>query len=290
MKIKEALTQASYNISKKWQETPLLDAQVILQKLTGTTKEKLIASYNCELNENILNDFNLMVGKRVSGYPVAYITGEKEFFGRSFSVNENTLIPRRDTETIVETVLEEAKKIIKTDLLPIKILDLCTGSGCIAITLKCELGEKVNIEASDISAEAEKIFYKNCENILGKKLNFYKSYLFNSITNRYHIIVSNPPYLTNMHVDEMVSNNWPEPEISLRGGNDGLDFIREITEAAEKYLEEGGLLCMEADPSQMNIIKELLKNNNFEYISIKKDMSQRERVISGYYPRNFIKK
>ena len=278
--------QASYNISKKWKDTPLLDAQVILQKTTGMTKEKLIASYNCDLHEDILDNFNLMVEKRVSGFPVAYITGEKEFFGRSFYVNENTLIPRRDTETIVETVLEESKKIIKEiEPLPLKILDLCTGSGCIAITLKSELGEKANVEASDISTETQKIFYKNCENILGKKLPFYISDLFSSITNRYHIIVSNPPYLRNMHVDEMVSNNWPEPEISLRGGNDGLDFIRKITEAAGKHLEEGGVLCIEAEPSQMDIIQELLKNNNFGYILIKKDMAQRERVIRAEWKK-----
>ena len=295
MKIKEALIEASCKISKKWADTPLLDAQVMLQKITGMTKEALLASYNCEINENILDTFNMMAEKRVSGYPVAYITGEKEFFGRSFYVNENTLIPRRDTETIIETVLEESAKLFKEINLPplrqpmlqpapqpIKILDLCTGSGCIAITLKSELGEKAIVEASDISEETENIFYKNCENILGKKLSFYKSDLFNSITNMYHIIVSNPPYLKNSYVDKMVSNNWPEPEISLRGGNDGLDFIRKIIKESEKHIEKGGMLCMEADPSQMNIIQELLIKNNFRYISIKKDMAQRERVISGW--------
>ena len=285
MKIKEALMQASYEISKKWADTPLLDAQVMLQKAASMSKEMLIASYNCAINETILENFNTMVKKRVSGYPVAYITGEKEFFGRSFSVNENTLIPRRDTEILVETVLEESEKILnEKGLAPVKILDLCTGSGCIAITLKTELGEKADVEAADISAEAEHIFYKNCENILGKKLSFYKSDLFNSIINRYHIIVSNPPYLKNSEVNEMVSNNWPEPEISLRGGNDGLDFVRKIIEASAKYLEKGGLLCMEADPSQMETIQELFRKNDFNSILIKKDMAQRERVISGYYP------
>ncbi|MCL2792568.1 MAG: peptide chain release factor N(5)-glutamine methyltransferase [Spirochaetaceae bacterium] len=283
MKIKEVLMQASYKISKRWAETPLLDAQVMLQKAIGMTKEMLIASYNCDIQENILENFNMMVEKRISGYPVAYLTGEKEFFGRVFFVNENTLIPRRDTETLVETVLEESEKIIKENgLLPIKILDLCTGSGCIAITLKSELGEKASVEASDILTETEHIFNKNCENILGKKLSFYKSDLFNSIKNSYHIIVSNPPYLENRHVNEMVSNNWPEPEISLRGGNDGLDLIREIIETSAKHLKKGGLLCMEADPSQMHIIRELLIKNNFKYILIKKDMSQRERVINGW--------
>ena len=210
MKIKEALMQASYEISKKWADTPLLDAQVMLQKAASMTKEKLIASYNCAINEAILENFNMMVEKRVSGFPVAYITGEKEFFGRSFFVNENTLIPRRDTEILVEAALESSEKIIKEKgLMPVKILDLCTGSGCIAITLKSELGEKADVEASDISAEAERVFYKNCENILGKKLYFYKSDLFNSIINSYHIIVSNPPYLKNSEVNEMISNNWP---------------------------------------------------------------------------------
>ena len=283
MKIKEALRDASFKIAEKWAETPLLDAQVMLQKTAGMTKETLIASYNCEIEKNILDHFNLMVGKRVSGYPVAYITGEKEFFGLSFSVDENTLIPRRDTEILVETVLEESQKIIKeTDLLPIKILDLCTGSGCIAIALKSELEEKADVEASDISSKTENIFYKNCENILGKKLCFYKSDLFNSITKSYHIIVTNPPYLKNKYVDEMISNNWPEPETALRGGNDGLDFIRKIIETSWEKIEKKGLLCMEADPSQMDEIKKILEEKGFKDISTRKDLAQRERVISGW--------
>ncbi len=282
MKIKEALMQASCKISKRWSETPLLDAQVLLQHASGMTKEMLIASYNCNIDENILEDFDKMVEKRVSGYPVAYLTGEKEFFGRSFFVNKSTLIPRRDTEILIETVLAESEKIIKEIDLPLKILDLCTGSGCVAITLKSELGEISEVEASDISTEAEKIFYKNSENILGKQLNFHKSDLFHSITNSYHIIVSNPPYLTDSHVDEMISANWPEPEIALRGGNDGLDFIKKIIKTSAKHLEKKGLLCMEADPSQMDNIKKLLIENNFNHISVIKDMAQRKRVISGW--------
>ena len=284
MKIKEALLQASCKISKKWPDTPLLDAQVLLQKTLNITKEILITSYDCDINEKNLEIFNKMTEKRVSGFPVAYITGTKEFFGLSFVVNEATLIPRRDTETLVEKILEEAGKIKSAVpyMAPVKILDLCTGSGAVAIALKHELGEKADVEASDISGEIETLFYKNCENILGKKLPFYKSDLFNNIKNRYHIIVSNPPYLKNKHVDEMVSNKWPEPETALRGGDDGLDFIKKIIEGSGKYLEKEGLLCLEADPSQMDSIRELLQKNNFGYISIKKDMALRERVISGW--------
>ncbi|MCL2294628.1 MAG: peptide chain release factor N(5)-glutamine methyltransferase [Spirochaetes bacterium] len=290
MKIKEALKQASCKISKRWAETPLLDAQVLFQKAAGMTKEALLASYNCDVGEKILGDFDRMVDKRCAGFPVAYITGEKEFFGLSFFVNENVLIPRRDTETLVELVLEEAQKLWGAEtlavgdsaLLPVRILDLCTGSGCVAIALQHELGGRAVVEASDISAEAETVFYKNCENILGKKLPFHKSNLFNSIKSKYNIIVSNPPYLRNIHVDEMISNQWPEPEIALRGGDDGLDFIREIVEISVKHLEDEGLICMEAEPSQMDIIQEILIKNNFSDVSIKRDMAQRKRVISAW--------
>ncbi len=282
MKIREILTQTAEKISHRWPETPFLDSQVLMQEAAAMTKEKLLAAYNTDIQDDVLMVFSRMTEMRLSGFPVAYITGKKEFFSRIYHVDKSVLIPRPDTEILAETALDAARTIKKGIASPVKILDLCTGSGCIAITLKCELGEEADITATDISQEAEKTFYKNSEKILGYRLGFTRSNLLEAVSGKYHIIVSNPPYLEDSHVDSMVSDDWPEPEIALRGGTDGLLLIRKIAETSHRNLEAGGMLCMEADPGQMDKIAVLLKTNRFNSIAVTKDLAGRERVISGW--------
>jgi release factor glutamine methyltransferase len=279
MKIKEVLLYASKIIVTRWKDTPLLDAQVIMQNLMGIPKESLITLYNENFPNNLVTKFNAMVEKRVEGFPVAYLTNKKEFYGRIFYVDNSVLIPRADTEILVETAIKSAEKIIKEH---IKILDLCTGSGCIAITLKCELGDKATVEAADISGNAKNVFLKNCKNLFAGNIVFYKSNLFEAIHDKYDIIVSNPPYLCDFYVNEMIKNNWPEPEIALRGGDDGLKLIKKIIEESQKYIEHGGCLCMEADPGQMKNIEKHLTSNNFNNVYIEKDLAGKERVITGW--------
>jgi len=281
MRIREVLIKAAEKISSRWPDTPFLDAQVLLKESAGITREQLLASFSEELQESVLDRFEVMVDKRVSGYPVAYITGKKEFYSRNFIVDKSVLIPRSDTEILVEKVIKEVKKMTSYLKGNIKILDLCTGSGCIAVTLKSELGSIAEVQASDISPDAEKTFYINCENILGYRLPFTRSSLLDSINDKFHIIASNPPYLDNEQVEDMRSKNWPEPELALRGGTDGLDFIKEIIRTAHLNLKSGGMLCMEADSAQMNMIKTLFIENNYKEINIEKDLAGRERVISG---------
>ncbi|MDX9801126.1 MAG: peptide chain release factor N(5)-glutamine methyltransferase [Spirochaetia bacterium] len=281
MTVKEIITQTAEKISQRWPFTPFLDASILLQEASGMSREKLLASYNTEIDENILEIFTEMEEKRVSGYPVAYITGRKEFFSNTYHVDRSVLIPRPDTEILVEKVLEAAEKMIHTYGDPLKILDLCTGSGCIAITLKKELGSRVEVEASDISEEAEKTFNINCKEILGYCIPFYRCSLFDGIKGKYNIIASNPPYLEDTHVDKMIANNWPEPESALRGGADGLDLIRKIAPAACSYMENDGKLFLEADPGQIAEVKRLFSLNRFSSIEISKDLSGKERVISG---------
>ena len=282
MDVRTLIRQGSEKIAPRWPDTPILDASVILCSILGIERAKLLASYNMEIDREIENSFFEAVEKRTSGYPVAYITGKKEFFGIDFKVSEGILIPRSDTEILVETVIEEAEKAANR---PSLILDLCTGSGCIAIALKKNLPDS-EIDASDISEISEKIFRKNCFLLKEKHINFIKSNLFENIEKKYDIIVSNPPYLTDRHVDEMVSLNWPEPESALRGGNDGLDFIKRITEESGRFLKKGGLLAYEADPSQMDYIRQIMKDCSFENIATVNDLAGRKRVITGRYYSN----
>lgn len=280
MTVKNLLKQGAEKIAPRWPGTPVLDASVLLQNILGIEREKLLSSYDMKIGTGIEDLFNSAVEKRVSGYPVAYITGKKEFFGLDFEVAEGILVPRADTEILVETIIEA---VLKNHFeKKISILDLCTGSGCIAIALKKNI-PAADIDASDLSEKSEKIFRKNCFNLNEKEIRFIKSDLFENIGGKYDIIVSNPPYLTDEHVDEMISINWPEPESALRGGRDGLDFIRKITEEAVNFLNKDGLLAYEADPSQMDSIKTIMEKNEFSGINIIEDLTGRKRIITGSF-------
>ena len=282
MTVRDLIRTGSEKIESRWKDTPVLDASVILCHILKISREKLLISYDMEIDNKTEDIFLKAVEKRISGNPVAYITGKKEFFGYDFYVKEGILVPRSDTEILVEEVLKAAEKSADKK---IRILDLCTGSGCIAITLSKSLPGAV-VDASDISDISEEIFRKNCFSLNEKKINFIKSNLFENITEKYDIIVSNPPYLTDSHVDKMIERDWPEPESALRGGSDGLDFIRIITKEAGNYLKSGGVLAYEADPSQMNKIEQIMKDNSFSEITVTEDLSRRKRVIKGSWTRN----
>jgi release factor-specific protein-(glutamine-N5) methyltransferase len=280
MTVRDLLKQGSEKIAPRWPGTPVLDASVLLRNILGIEREKLLSSYDMKIESQVEDLFNSAVEKRVNGFPIAYITGKKEFFGLDFVVADGILIPRADTEILVETIIEAVSKNFPEQ--KISILDLCTGSGCIAIALKKNF-PTADIDASDLSDISEKIFKKNCFNLNEKEIRFIKSDLFENIGRKYDIIVSNPPYLTDEHVDEMISINWPEPESALRGGRDGLDFIRKITEEAVHFLKKGGLLAYEADPSQMDSIKTIMEKNRFSGIKIIEDLAGRKRIITGNF-------
>lgn len=289
MVTRQALFQAAEIISRKWTETPYLDAQVMLQEISGLSREKLLAMFSEEIPDPHFQKLMKMAEKRAEGYPVAYLTGKKEFYGRTFSVDENVLVPRADTEIIVEKTCTTCEKLVSDGVGPVRVLDLCTGTGCIAITLKCELDDNIEVEASDISAGAKNIFYRNCRDILGYTLDFTESSLFDNIRGKYHVIVSNPPYLEDSHVRQMFSIGWPEPELALAGGSDGLDFIRKIVRESPAYLYDGGALLIEADPSQMEAAGKLFAENNFSGVEIYRDLPGRERVITGWKKQEYLK-
>lgn len=275
MTIREVLLKGSQIISSRWKETPFLDSSVILQSILNISKERLFASFPDPVSQADLIKFMSAAKARAEGDPVAYITGHKEFFGLDFHVNRNVFIPRADTETVAEALVELVEKSGEK-----RILDLCTGSGCIAISVK-HACPHADVCASDISEEALALFKKNSHDILGFTLKTFKSALFENIEGEFDIIVSNPPYLTEEETSKMKKEGWPEPETALDGGKDGLDFIRAITKGSRKYLKDRGYLIFEADPFQMKSISEELKKNSFSDIMIKKDIAGRDRAIIG---------
>ena len=275
MTIRQAIAEGTEKIAPRWPETPYLDACVILASVLGSTRAKLLASLSDPLSLSAYEAYLQGVSERTAGSPVAYITRHQEFYALDFYVDNRVLVPRADTEILVETALGFIKP-------GSRVRDLCTGSGCIAIAIK-HTEPEARVEASDISEDALAVFRRNAEAILSGQVVTYKSDLLNSVPGKFDVIVSNPPYLTRSETSKMKSGNWPEPVLALDGGADGLDFIRRIITDATRSLLPGGHLLFEADPAQMDDIKIEFEKYKYNDIIIRKDLAGRDRVIAGCY-------
>ena len=209
------------------------------------------------------------------GEPVQYIIGDVDFYGNIIKVNKNVLIPRRETEELVEKTLEKIKKIFPER--NINIIDIGTGSGCIPITMKKFLPNS-NISAVDISQDALKVAVDNSK-INNTDINFIHSNLFEKVSGKYHCIISNPPYIKeNEEIMDIVKNN--EPHLALYAPNDGLYFYQEIIKEASKYLEEKFIIAFEIGETQgqeiINIAKKYFPNSN---IILEKDLQHLDRFV-----------
>ncbi len=257
-------------------ETPFLDASVILSGILEISKEKLFAMYPDPVPEDKLAIYYTAIEKRRGNYPVSYITGKKEFFGLTFLVDERVLCPRPDTETLVEKAVE----IINTDKSIKKVLDLCTGSGCIGISIKAA-APGISITCADISSGALEVCGKNTERLLKEPVKLVQSDLFDNIRGTFDMIVTNPPYVRSSEVNIIKSENSREPSLALDGGEDGLDLIRRIIDKAPEYLSPGGIILLESAIDQTYIIEKMLKEKGFHKTEIIKDLSGRNRVTVG---------
>ncbi len=256
--------------------TPFLDALVLLSHAAGYSKEKLIASYPDEIPNGIREDFCRFIDKRLGGTPVSYIREKKEFYGLEFNVGTGVLVPRPETEILVEAVIGLARENPAIQL----IHDACAGSGCIGISIKHEMPH-LEVSASDMSAEALSYFKHNSLAILGEEIPNRQSDLLLSVSGKFDVITANPPYLTSEEWERMADNGWPEPRIALDGGGDGLKYYTEIIPQSVPRLKNGGFLVLEADPSQFGPIKKMLMQNGFHTTIIYKDLAGRDRAISA---------
>ena len=210
-----------------------------------------------------------------NGEPVQYIVGDVDFYGNIIKVNKNVLIPRRETEELVEKTIERIKKIFPKE--NINIIDIGTGSGCIPITMKKFLPNS-NISAVDISQEALKVAVDNSNNN-NVDINYIHSNIFENVSGKYHCIISNPPYIKeNEEIMDIVKNN--EPHLALYAPNDGLYFYQEILKEASKYLEEKFIIAFEIGETQgqeiINIAKNYFPESN---IVLEKDLQHLDRFI-----------
>lgn len=243
------------------------------------------------------NRYFSLIEKRCTRVPLQHITGFQSFMGFDFVVNKHTLIPRQDTEVLVMRALEAIAEIRKNesshmenaDKRSIKILDMCTGSGCIAVSI-ARLAPGVQVTAADISEEALAVARENgirlgvCSGHKGSTVLFKRSSLFDDIDDgeKYDIIVSNPPYIRTKDIEELSDEvRLHDPFIALDGREDGLHFYREITEAAEDRLKNGGYLLYETGFDQAAEVSDIMRRNGYDNIEVIKDMAGLDRVVAG---------
>ena len=276
MTIKQAMEKGAIELKVGNIETPKLKSRLLMQYVLRETRQYIIVHDTKQLTERQEKNYFLSIKKIKSGIPIEYITHQKEFMKLNFFVNESVLIPRQDTEILVEEVIKIAKKIKAK-----KILDLCTGSGAIAVSLAKYLPES-EITAIDISHKAIQMakrnaIFHNVEN----RITFLESNLFDNLPDqKYDIIVSNPPYVKRDIIKKLDKQVQKEPYIALDGGYDGLDFYRKIIKQAYEFLKYNGYLCLEIGFDQKEEVTELIKDEGqYSKVYCKKDLCDNDRVI-----------
>jgi len=273
MKIKEALELANIELKDAGIDNYFFESRELLAFILEKSKEWIICNMEFEIPDDKYAKFLDLKYKRMNGTPFQYILGEQYFMGLKFIVNKDVLIPRADTEILIYNILElfRAKE-------GVKILDMCTGSGCIAVSLAKNL-KNANVYGADISEKALNIAKKNAE-INNVNVEFYNSDLFNKIPNeKFDIIVSNPPYITTKDMKSLQREVMSEPSLALDGGEDGLFFYRKISEDALLYLNDNGVIVFEIGFNQGDTVKEILIRNNYRDIRLIKDYSGNDRVL-----------
>ena len=256
-----------------------LKLKMILSDLLKEDKSYLVIHKDREISGNIEAEFLKSVERLKQGEPVQYIIGKTEFYGLEFNVNSNVLIPQPDTEILVEEVIDIYNKNYSNYNENITILDLCTGSGAIAVSLKKNL-ENIEVFASDISTKALEIAKKNA-NKNNTEITFIESDLFENINTKFDIIVSNPPYIERDVLKTLSEEVKHEPVLALDGGEDGLEFYRKIAKDAKSYLKENGILAIEIGFDQKDSVIKLLEQEGYKDIYSKKDYSGNDRIVVG---------
>lgn len=251
------------------------DAQYLLEELSGLNYTQLQLRRNDLVSEEILTKFNQGIQLLLKDEPVQYILGEAYFLGEKFSVDDNVLIPRQETEEMVEKIIQDHSES------SMSILDVGTGSGVIAISLALKFPDD-EVVASDISSDALKVAAKNAQRLQTDNVHFFQSNLFsNDKLGKFDVIVSNPPYIAESEQNVMDQSVIKyEPDLALYGKNDGLDFYERFSKQVIEYLNPGGKLYMEFGYNQKNKIKQIFSNNMPDYaVEFYKDISGNYRYL-----------
>lgn len=279
MKLQELLFYGKQILTEAEVPDADLDARYLLEWLLGCTHSYLLLHGAEDAKEDLVLQYKEYITMRKEHMPLQYITHEQEFMGYNFYVNENVLIPRQDTEVLVEAVY---KHILAHHYGTVRIHDMCCGSGCIGISLNKMLnkaGVLSRVSVSDISKEALEVTAKNAK-LLQSDITMIESDLFENLTGRYHIIVSNPPYIPSKVVDTLMPEvREHEPRLALDGEEDGLKYYRQIIDKAAEYLEDEGYVFFEIGSDQAEDLRKILVEAEYSDITVIQDLAGLDRVI-----------
>jgi release factor glutamine methyltransferase len=261
-------------------ESARLDAELLATRAFSRSRVELYTHYDQPLDEAELASYRALVQRRLAGEPVAYILGRKEFWSIDFEVDARVLVPRPDTETLVEQGLEILAKLDK----PARIADIGTGSGAIAIALKKERPAD-DIVAVDASPDALAVAQANATR-LKLPVTFLQGDLVSPLEGRFDLIVSNPPYIPSKDIDTLSAEVRSEPRMALDGGADGLDLVRRLVIGAMPLLSDDGWLAMEIGAGQAEATMGILRAAGYRAVGSRRDLASIERVVFGQRPAN----
>ncbi len=304
MTLRTGYTEAKRRLEESGIEEASLDAWLLLEHVTGISRASYYADPDREMSPDEWRRYSELVGRRAERVPLQHITGTQEFMGLVFEVNEHVLIPRQDTEILVEQALAfiGSGKVPAAENSRTRILDMCTGSGCILLSVMhwaesyrqkalrragdtARGGEKQDIiiegTGADISPKALAVAEKNARR-LGISAGFVESDLFGAVQGKYGMILSNPPYIRSDEIKDLQEEvKLHDPVIALDGREDGLYYYRRIVRESRSYLEEGGALLFEIGCDQAEAVSGLMSGAGFSEITVKKDLAGLDRVVSG---------
>ena len=277
MKISDWLRKAGTSLAEAGCPDPEVDARWMAEEALGMTRTDLLFEGDRALSPEQLDHMERMLAQRASGVPVQYILGSADFMGLRFHVEPGVLIPRQDTETLVESALIELKE--RRDPENPAVLDLCTGSGCVGLSLK-SLAPRIRVTLTDISREALEIARRNARE-LELDAKFCHGDLYAAVRlDRYDLIVSNPPYIPRGELATLQREVRHEPSLALDGGADGLDFYRRIVRGLRRHLRPGGGVCLEVGQGEAPAVREML-DGVCAVTGVRKDLNGVERVVWG---------
>jgi release factor glutamine methyltransferase len=279
--IRKVLTWTTQHFEKKGVDSPRLTAEILLSFVLKLDRVRLYIDLDRPLDAQELAAYRALIERRMAGEPTQYLTRVKEFYNRRFRVDPRVLIPRPETELLVEAVLQHLPRDA-----PARALDLCTGSGCIAVSLAAER-PLASVWATDLSGDACALARENAEALgVGSRVTVLEGDLFAPVPEgaRFDVVVSNPPYIATHEIDGLSPEVRKEPRLALDGGQDGLELLRRVVRGARERLKAGGLLALEIGETQGAAVRGLVAEAGFLDARVEQDLERRERMVFGTQP------
>jgi release factor glutamine methyltransferase len=280
--VRRVLGWTTQHFEKQGVDAPRLTSELLLAHVLATSRVRLYTELDRPLEPGELARYRQLIERRLGGEPTQYLTGTREFYGRPFRVDPRVLIPRPETELLVEAVLRTLPQTGE-----FRVLDLCTGSGCVAVTVAAER-PAVRVVATDLSEDACAVARSNAQALgVADRVEVRAGELFAAVAGDppFDVVVSNPPYVPRGEIPGLSREVRREPVQALDGGEDGLEVIRRIAAGAGAHLSPGGLLALEIGDGQGSRVCSLLQGAGYGSVTIERDLARHDRLALGTHPR-----